>query len=80
MYKQYTDLPTVLWSFAMLGMSLSCLLLMNLFLGQWRVFLLSTAIIAGSIGLSVFLVSILYPLAKDVLFPKKKNDSDDEIF
>jgi hypothetical protein len=75
-YRYYTEMPTILWIFGVLGISLTTLLLSNLFYNEegWRMFFLTVGILAGSMGISVFLVAILYPFIKDML---KKPDNTD---
>ena len=77
-YRHYTEMPTILWIFGVLGISLTTLLLSNLFYNEegWRMFLLTVGILSGSMGISVFLVAILYPFLKSIL---KKPEEDGDI-
>lgn len=74
---RYTEMPTLLWIFGVLGISLSTLLLSNIFYDAegWRMFFLTVGILSGSMGISVFIVAILYPFMKYLL--KKNTQSDD---
>ena len=84
-YRKADELPTILWVFGIMSISLICLLSANIFsiTDFARNILVMTGIIFGSIGLSIFLVAVIYPLTMDLLFEKKnkkdKPSNNDEI-
>ena len=79
LYQNYTELPTVLWIFGIMGISLSSLILSTLLhdIENLRMLFLTVGILSGSMGLSIFIVAILYPVVKGLIV-LRKNDTDDE--
>lgn len=77
-YRKDTERYTILWFAGIMILAVLCLIGSVLFpvTVQVELVLLSVGIILASIGVSIFLVAILYPAIMDALRKPKKYDDE----